>query len=71
MKWRNQNVSVLTDEGRGDAELPLHAAAEVLGDLVPLVRQPQVGDHRGYLGLDHRSVLPLKWVLNKIESNWK
>ena len=57
-------MTVLTDEGRGDAELPLHAAAEVLGDLVPLVRQPQVGDHRGYLGLNHRSVLPLNWVLN-------
>ena len=50
----------LTHECGGDAELPLHAAAEVLGYLVPLVRQSQVGDHRGYLGLDDGSVLALE-----------
>ena len=56
---KDRQIPGSPDEGRGDAELSLHAAAEVLGDLVPLVRQSQVGDHRGDFGLDGGRVFPL------------
>ena len=34
-----------SDEGAGDAELPLHAPGQVPAPLVALVRDPEVGDH--------------------------